>query len=139
VQKESRPKQSQLCPCGSGKKYKQCCAVKKERRRRALRRFKSILMWIGVAAGLALLIYGVSQMSGVAYSDAELGVVNFSALNQTQKRAALRAANQARCPCGCGMTLAQCVATDSTCPLRTKNIDRIKAMVEENGKPRSSS
>ena len=139
MQKESRPKQSQLCPCGSGKKYKQCCAVKKERRRRALRQFKSVLMWIGVAAGLALLIYGVSQMSGVAYSDADLGVVNFSALNQTQKRAALRAANQARCPCGCGMTLAQCVATDSTCPLRTKNIDRIKALVEENGKPRSSS
>jgi len=140
MQKESRPKQSQLCPCGSGKKYKQCCAVKKERRRRALRRSKTLLIWIGVIAGLALLVYGVSQMSvGVAYSDADLGVIDFSALDQSQKRAALRAANQARCPCGCGMTLAQCVSTDSTCPLRTKNIDRIRAMVVEQGKPRSSS
>jgi Na+/melibiose symporter-like transporter len=139
MQKEPRPKQSQLCPCGSGKKYKQCCAVKKERRRRALRRSKTLLIWIGVVAGLVLLVYGVSQMSGVAFSDADLGVIDFSALDQSQKRAALRAANQARCPCGCGMTLAQCVATDSTCPLRTKNIDRIRAMVVEHGKPRSSS
>ena len=139
MQKESRPKQSQLCPCGSGKKYKQCCAVKKERRRRALRRSKTLLIWVGVVAGLVLLGYGVSQMSGVAFSDADLGVIDFSALDQPQKRAALRAANQARCPCGCGMTLAQCVATDSTCPLRTKNIDRIRAMVVEQGKPRSSS
>lgn len=139
MQKESRPKQSQLCPCGSGKKYRQCCAVKKERRRRAMRRSKTLLIWIGVVAGLVLLIYGVSQMSGVAYSDAALGVVDFSALNPSQKRAALRAANQARCPCGCGMTLAQCVATDSTCPLRSKNIDRIRVMVEEHGKSRSSS
>jgi hypothetical protein len=34
-----------------------------------------------------------------------------------------------RCPCGCGLGLAQCVATDSTCPIREENIERIKKMV----------
>ena len=42
---------------------------------------------------------------------------------------ALTAANTARCTCGCGMTLAQCVSTDMTCPLRESNIQSIRAMV----------
>ena len=42
-----------------------------------------------------------------------------------------KAANLARCTCGCGMTLAQCVATDSTCPVREGNIERIKTMVKD--------
>ena len=80
---------------------------------------------------MALVVYGVSQMSSIAYSDKDLGVVDFSDLNSKQKRTALEAANTARCTCGCGMTLAQCVSTDSTCPLRAGNIDRIKGMVAE--------
>ena len=130
-QKSSRVKLSQPCPCGSGKKYRDCCALKHERRTKALRQSKRLLKWGGVIAVLALVIYGVSQMSGVAYNDVSLAVVDFSVLNQTQKVSALRAANAARCTCGCGMTLAQCVATDSTCPIRTDNIERIKGMVAE--------
>ena len=57
--------------------------------------------------------------------------MDFSDLSRSQKRAALRAANEARCPCGCGMNLAQCVSVDTTCPLRTENIDKIRVMVEE--------
>ncbi len=45
--------------------------------------------------------------------------IDFSGLDAKQKRGALEAANAARCNCGCGMTLAQCVATDSTCPIRS--------------------
>jgi len=82
-----------------------------------------------VAGVLALIVYGVSQMSNIAYDDEDIAVVDFSNLDSTEKRTALEAANSARCTCGCGMTLAQCVATDSTCPVRTGNIDRIKAMV----------
>ena len=130
-QKSSRVKLSQPCPCGSGKKYRDCCALKHERRTKALRQSKRLLKWGGVIAVLALVIYGVSQMSGVAYNDVSLAVVDFSVLNQTQKVSALRAANAARCTCGCGMTLAQCVATDSTCPIRTDNIERIKGMVAQ--------
>ena len=131
MHKSSRPKLSQPCPCGSGKKYRDCCALKRERRTKALRRSKQLLKWVGATAVLALVFYGVSQMSGVAYNDVNIAVVDFSVLNQAQKTNALRAANAARCTCGCGMTLAECVATDSSCPIRTGNIERIKVMVEE--------
>ena len=139
MQKESKPKLSQPCPCGSGKKYKHCCALKKETRRRTVRRSKKILKWIGAAAVLALLVYAFSRTPGVPYTDTDIAVVDFSGLNLSQKRVALGAANQARCSCGCGMTLAQCVATDSTCPRRSQNIQRIRTMVEENRDPQSSS
>ena len=104
-----------------------------------MRRSKKALVWTAAIAAVAAVIYGISLTSGVAYDDEDLGVVNFSALNQTEKRTALQAANRARCSCGCGMTLAQCVATDSTCPLRTSNIGRIKTMVEQAATPRGSS
>jgi hypothetical protein len=106
--------------------------VKKQRRRKLARQSRKVLTWAAAAGVLALIVYAFLQMSGVRYTDADITVVDFSGLNRTQKRAALQAANQARCPCGCGMTLAQCVVTDSTCPLRTKNIERIRAMVREN-------
>ena len=88
---------------------------------------------------LALIIFGLSQMSNVAYDEDDIGVVSFADLSSGQKRTALEAANAARCPCGCGMTLAQCVSTDSTCPLRQTNIDRIRGMVTQAGKANSSS
>ena len=40
---------------------------------------------------------------------------------------------------GCGMTLAQCVATDMTCPIRTDNLGRIRGMVTDVVAARSSS
>jgi hypothetical protein len=94
-----------------------------------------MLTWIVGVGAIALVVYGVSQMSGIAYSDKDLAVVDFSNLSSKEKRTALEAANAARCTCGCGMTLAQCVATDSTCPLRTGNIDRIKGMVAQADTP----
>ena len=85
-----------------------------------------------VAAGVvALVVYGVSQLSTIAYTDRDIAVVDFSMLGPKEKNNALEAANRARCTCGCGMTLAQCVATDSTCPVRNDNIDKIKRIVEE--------
>ena len=86
-------------------------------------------MWVGAIALVALVVYGLS--SGVPYDEQKIAAVSFSGLNASQKRSALRAANAARCNCGCGMTLAQCVATDSTCPIRTDNIARIKGMVAD--------
>ena len=81
--------------------------------------------------------YGLSQMSNIAYGEAEIKVVDFSGLDATQKRHALEAANAARCTCGCGMTLAQCVATDSTCPIREDNIDKLKAIVSDAARTKS--
>ena len=129
METRSRPKLNQPCPCGSGKKYRECCAQRDERRRKDVRRSKQILKWAGGLAALALIIYLVSQASGVPFDEDAIGVVDFSALSGPQKRIALQTANGARCTCGCGMTLAQCVATDSTCPVRSDNIDRIKDMV----------
>src|ERR1700682_5873918 len=100
---------------------------KKARPRRAAGRSK-LVKWIAAAAVVGAIGYGVSQMSNIAYGEAEIKVVDFSGLDAKQKRGALEAANAARCTCGCGMTLAQCVATDSTCPIREGNVDKIKGM-----------
>lgn len=107
--------------------------------RRATARRASLIRWTVGLALLALIIFGLSQMSNVAYDEDDIGVVSFADLSSNQKQTALEAANGARCPCGCGMTLAQCVATDSTCPLRQTNIDRIRGMVAEAGKTNSPS
>ena len=103
-------------------------SAKRQRPRKAAGRSK-LLAWIVVGGVLGLAGYGVSQMSNIAYGEAEINVVDFSGLDATQKRGVLEAANAARCTCGCGMTLAQCVATDSTCPIREGNVDTIKGMV----------
>jgi hypothetical protein len=76
-------------------------------------------------------VYAFSQNSGVAYDENAIGVVDFSSLTPEEKREALQAANRARCSCSCGLGLAQCVATDATCPIREPNIERIRAMVRE--------
>lgn len=87
--------------------------------------------WIGVAGALGLIVFAISQMSSIAYTEDDIAVVNFSALNEKEKQNALEEANRARCACGCGMTLAQCVATDSTCPIRDGNVQRIEQMVKQ--------
>ncbi len=95
----------------------------------ATRRTAKIVKWTVAVAVLGLLGYALSQVSGIAYTDKDIGVVDFSDLSSSAKRSALEEVNRARCSCGCGMTLAQCVATDSTCPIREQNIDKIRTVV----------
>jgi hypothetical protein len=99
-----------------------------QQRRAAARRSK-LVMWAVVIGIVGVIGYGLSQMSNVAFTDRDLPAVDFTDLTADQKNAALVEANTARCPCGCGMTLAQCVSTDATCPLRMTNVDKIRAMV----------
>ena len=106
-------------------------ARKKAQRRKPARSGSRVVTWVVVVAGVGLLVWGLSQSSGVAYTDRDIGVVNFSDLTSSEKTSALQAANRARCSCGCGMTLAQCVSTDMTCPLREQNIQSIRTMVRE--------
>jgi hypothetical protein len=103
---------------------------------RTARQLRKIVIWVGALSLAAGFIYIVSEGSGVPYDDRAIAVVDFSSLDSKAKKTALQAANRARCACTCGMQLAQCVATDSTCPLRTENIDKIKTMVRQ-AMPRS--
>src|SRR5437016_1579776 len=104
--------------------------MKKRPPRKPARRRPKWITWIVVGASVGLVGYGLSQVSGVAYNEDAIRVVDFSSLTSRQKRAALEEANNARCTCGCGMGLAQCIATDSTCPIRDSNIEKVKSMVQ---------
>src|SRR5262245_30657193 len=113
---------------------------KKDARKQEPRRKKSGLAakavkWLVGLAIVGVVVYAVSQGSGVAYGEREIGVVNFSDLTPDEKQEALEAANSARCTCGCGLTLAGCVSTDLTCPLREDNIQTIRGMVRAADKP----
>jgi len=104
-----------------------------ERRRRkkaAPFKLKAVKWTIGLAL-LASLVYVVIQSAGVPYDERAIGVVNFSDLSPKGRKTALKAANDARCSCGCGLGLAECVSTDKTCPIREGNIERIRAMVRD--------
>ncbi|MGE3508431.1 MAG: hypothetical protein AB7N65_06060 [Vicinamibacterales bacterium] len=103
----------------------------RDRRPPRPKKLPSAVKWILGLAVLGGLGYGVTEMSGVPYDDKAIAVVDFSGLTPSQKREALQAANRSRCTCGCGMNAAQCVATDSTCPLRDDNIKKIRSMVRE--------
>jgi hypothetical protein len=103
---------------------------KKKQRPRASGRSR-VVKWIVIAALVGGAGYGLTQMSTIAYGEAEIKVVDFSGLDAKQKHSALVSANEERCNCGCGMTLAQCVATDSTCPIRDDNIAQIRRIVDQ--------
>jgi hypothetical protein len=99
--------------------------------RKATRTARKLTKWAVGLAVFALIGYGILQMSGFPFGVDDLAIVDFTVLNASEQRTALRAANGARCSCGCAMTLAQCVATDMSCPVRDRNIDRLKTIVQE--------
>lgn len=99
-------------------------------RKKAKTRARIVRWSIGLAV-LALAVWGLSNVSTIAYDEDDIKVVRFDLLDADQKQTALEAANRARCTCGCGMTLAQCVSTDMTCPVREGNIEKIKGMVRD--------
>jgi hypothetical protein len=81
-----------------------------------------------VVAVIAAAAYALSN--SIAYGETALrDVADLSALSASQKRTALREANTARCTCGCGLGLAECLVTDPMCPIRTDNITRVRGMV----------
>jgi hypothetical protein len=100
-------------------------------RNRLLKRAKTLAITLGVLAALGGLIYGLASSPGIAYNERDLTDIDFTSLNAEQKRAALVEANADRCTCGCGMALAQCVATDMTCPIRSGNITKIRGIVQK--------
>ena len=137
---------NQPCPCGSGKKYKQCCALKESRSWTSRPGGKAVIVVAGLAIAM-LLGYSIAQMGGSGtgrvqsgprtlssapyYAVANLPEVDFSALNEEQKKTVLDEVNTAYCNCGCSLTLAQCVVTDITCPQRNSNIAKIQSEVNK--------
>ena len=104
----------------------------RRRRKKAPLPFTLLKWTIGLAlvAGVA---YFISQADGIRFNEKAIAVVNFSNLSPAGRKAALKAANDARCSCGCGLGLAECVSTDKTCPIRESNIDKIRGMVRDAG------
>ncbi len=124
----SKPKPNQPCPCGSGKKYRDCHASNDKRRQRLTRQTRKAALWIVAIAVVGTVIYFYLS-NNVAYGQRALSnVVDLSGLTPAQRQTALKEANAARCTCGCHLGLAECLVTDVTCPIRTDNIDRIRAM-----------
>ena len=99
--------------------------------KKAARTARKLVKWAVALAVVGLIGYGILQTSGFPFDVEDLAIVDFTVLNASEQRTALRAANGTRCTCGCGMTLAQCVATDMSCPVRDRNIDRLKTIVRE--------
>jgi len=95
-------------------------AQKAQKQSRGSKQLKKLAVWAAVISLTAGFIYVVVENSGVPYDEHAIAVVDFSSLDSKAKKTALQAANRARCTCTCGMQLAQCVATDSTCPVRSQ-------------------
>jgi hypothetical protein len=95
-----------------------------------VRRLKHAAIWAVVLAVVGGILYLLAGTSSIRYTERHLTPIDFTSLNEQQKHEALVQANAERCNCGCGMTLAQCVATDMTCPIRTDNIGRIRTLVQ---------
>ena len=112
--------------------------VQARKQSRGSKQLKKLAVWAAVLALAAGFVYVAVENAGVPYDERAIAVVDFSSLDAKARKTALQAANRARCTCTCGMQLAQCVATDSTCPIRNENIERIKTMVRE-AAPQSSS
>ena len=100
-------------------------------RNRLIGRVKSFAITLGVLAVIVGIIYGLARSPSIAFNERDLTDIDFTSLNAEQKRAALVEANADRCTCACGMALAQCVATDMTCPVRSGNITKIRGMVQK--------
>jgi hypothetical protein len=52
-----RAGRNDLCPCGSGKKYKKCCAIREEKRST----FATVLMVLAAGAIVSALVFGFSS------------------------------------------------------------------------------
>ena len=148
VKKQARekPGRNQPCPCGSGKKYKQCCALKEGSSWARQWWGKAAIGVVGFTIAI-LLGYSIAQMGGSGsgpsrsssrtlqgapyFTDANIPEVDFSVLDEDQKKAVLDDINGEYCSCGCSLTLAQCVVTDSTCPIRNTNIAKIQSEVNK--------
>ena len=135
------------CPCGSGKKYKRChgANVVTGRHRPKWLIGASIALAAAALIGLAITqranaprptsafsptFYGGRGGSGVtSYSTIE--GIDFSGLSEAEHLQVMKTANKELCTCGCRLTLAECINTDMTCPIRRQTIARARQLVAQ--------
>lgn len=55
------PERNKACPCGSGKKYKNCCAIKKEVREKILSKHLGKILVFLLIAGMMSLVYAINS------------------------------------------------------------------------------
>jgi hypothetical protein len=56
------------------------------------------------------------------------GLEQVGPLTDAQRNWVIQKANKEKCACGCGYTLAACLKTDEQCPIREKNLTRVKEL-----------
>lgn len=59
------------------------------------------------------------------------GLEGAAGLAPEKKRRVVEQANQERCSCRCGYTVASCLKLDSRCPLRSKNLARVDEFIRQ--------
>ena len=55
-------------------------------------------------------------------------------MSSKQREKVIEVANHQPCPCGCVHTLASCLKSDLTCPIRSQNIAKVKDLIAEAAK-----
>ena len=122
------------CPCGSGKKYKNCCAIRKKLSSTRKITIGVVVFILFAITGVFLLSSGkstpanplskrirpftpsntVSRTVSDTASRADLPGVDLSGLTGGQQEEVMQQANQQNCTCSCGLTIAECRRKMST-------------------------
>ncbi len=99
--------------------------------------------WLGfsvLGAGLIVILYFTINPVYQSIKEESLktkfyenfpGMEMESSLTDIQKKWAINKANQERCSCDCGYTLASCLKMDLDCPLRESNLTKVKEILRE--------
>lgn len=152
------PAKNARCPCGSGKKFRHCCAnrgaanaagsrLKGKRAIWMLPILAGVLPWFLIAL-LAKPRRPIDSAPGanapsdtsparvvptnVTASELE-GIIDFSRVHDSQTQEIeelLQAFNTEACICGCSYTMARCLLADKHCPLHGELIARIQDAVD---------
>ncbi len=147
---------NEICPCGSGKRFKNCCGRKQGQSAVARSTNSGLIMAISAVVLIALgalwynsrsnsnattttgnvpqnLPYNSGALPGIApaASYTEIPGIDLSTLSDLQRKTVLERANRQNCTCGCGYTIAGCRHLDTACgtslPLAQQIVAQVRA------------
>lgn len=142
------------CPCGSGKKFKNCCRKKGQKTfaSRARSGWYAALVLSVVVIFIGILWYNDNNIPNAIRatsilpplrapfnSSGDAGIipttyteipgVDLSTLSDSQRRIVLKKTNSQGCTCGCGYTIASCRHLDTACGTSLPLAQQIVAQV----------